>query len=260
MKQRVLSAFVALLITLPLLLLGGIYFKILVVVLGVLGIKEIIDVKKDVPLLLKIFMCFLYVIGIFTNYITLKHISTTYLVLSIFTLFFPVILFHDDKKYNMSDALYLLSSLIFLTIAFKSYIFIRNKSLLVTIYLLLITILSDTFALLVGMKYGKNKLVVSISPNKTNEGLIGGVILGTLISSVFYILCIDSANIIVTIVITLLLSIIGSLGDLIFSQIKRHFGIKDFSNIMPGHGGILDRLDSSIFVFLTYIILMMEAL
>ena len=63
------------------------------------------------------------------------------------------------------------------------------------------------------------------------------------------------SNIFILILVTLLLSLIGQFGDLVFSSIKRHYKIKDFSNLMPGHGGILDRLDSSIFVILAYMIM-----
>ena len=131
---------------------------------------------------------------------------------------------------------------------------IRNNSLWLTIYLFLITVTTDTYAYFTGMLIGKHKLLESISPKKTWEGMIGGTFFGTLIPVVFYHIMVSQATPIFNIVIvTLFLSILGQFGDLIFSCIKRYFGKKDFSNIMPGHGGVLDRLDSIIFVMLGFV-------
>ena len=76
---------------------------------------------------------------------------------------------------------------------------------------------------------------------------------GTVFGTIFFNTVIDpGVSIVVVILVTLCLSIIGQLGDLVFSAIKRHYGEKDFSNLIPGHGGILDRLDSIIFVLLGF--------
>ena len=113
--------------------------------------------------------------------------------------------------------------------------------------------MTDTFALLIGSKFGKRKLAPKISPNKTVEGLIGGVGVGTIIASIFYIFIIkDIKNILFVFILTLFLSLIGELGDLIKSTIKRYENVKDFSDLIPGHGGIMDRVDSLIFVVLMY--------
>lgn len=126
-----------------------------------------------------------------------------------------------------------------------------NPALLV--YLLLVTIFTDTYAYFTGKLIGKNKLLEVISPNKTWEGSIGGTLVGTIIGVLFYQTVINpEVSLIPLIVITFLLSVIGQLGDLFFSAIKRYYNKKDFSNIMPGHGGILDRLDSIIFVMLAF--------
>ena len=87
--------------------------------------------------------------------------------------------------------------------------------------------------------------------------MIIGTFFGTLIPVVFYYFCVMKSNIFILILVTLLLSLIGQFGDLVFSSIKRHFKVKDFSNIMPGHGGILDRLDSIIFVLLLYTLILL---
>ena len=115
--------------------------------------------------------------------------------------------------------------------------------------------MTDTFAYFGGSKFGKNKLLPSISPNKTVEGFAIGLTLGTLVSTLFYYFAIGNTNVVLLIILTAVLSIVGQFGDLVFSAIKRHYKLKDFSNIMPGHGGILDRLDSIIFVLMVFIIL-----
>jgi phosphatidate cytidylyltransferase len=114
--------------------------------------------------------------------------------------------------------------------------------------------MTDTFALFGGKLFGKNKLCKEISPNKTVEGSIVGTIFGTTIGTVFYALLIGNKEIWIVILLTFILSIFGQFGDLFFSSIKREHKVKDFSNVIPGHGGILDRLDSMLFVILGYLL------
>ena len=115
--------------------------------------------------------------------------------------------------------------------------------------------LSDTFAFFAGKFFGKHKLSPVISPKKTIEGAIGGVIGTALINTVlFFVFRMKfdlSAEISLPIVLisSVCLSVISIFGDLAASTIKRHRGIKDFGNLLPGHGGVMDRFDSSCFVF-----------
>ena len=116
--------------------------------------------------------------------------------------------------------------------------------------------MTDSFALGFGKLIGKNKLASTVSPNKTIEGFIGGAVMGTFIATAYYMTVINPARSLVLIIfITCLLSCIGQIGDLVFSFIKRNYGKKDFSNLIPGHGGILDRFDSFIFIILAFILL-----
>lgn len=120
------------------------------------------------------------------------------------------------------------------------------------LYVLCGAFVSDTFAFLVGSKFGKTKLAPDISPNKTVEGSLGGI-LGVIISFVLLTLLGKfklgiNLNIIYWVIVGIAASVAGQFGDLTASAIKRYCKIKDFGNIMPGHGGILDRFDSLMFV------------
>lgn len=106
--------------------------------------------------------------------------------------------------------------------------------------------INDTFAYIVGNFFGKHKLLERISPNKTIEGFVGGMIF-TFIASVLLATNFDALTTVQWIVIAGIVSIFGVLGDLIESMFKRQAGVKDSSNFIPGHGGFLDRFDSVIF-------------
>ena len=121
-----------------------------------------------------------------------------------------------------------------------------NPKILISIIVLIWA--NDTFAYLVGKNFGKIKLFPSVSPKKTIEGFIGGVIFTSIASVVLSKFYIESTILYIWVVIGFIVSIFSTLGDLIQSKFKRIAGVKDSGKIMPGHGGVLDRLDSIIFV------------
>lgn len=117
----------------------------------------------------------------------------------------------------------------------------------IILYLLLLIWTNDSFAFLVGVNFGKNKLFEKVSPKKTKEGFFGGVFF-TLIMGVLISRYSELFSLIDWVVLSLMASVLGTLGDLVESKFKRRAKIKDSGNIMPGHGGLLDRLDSLLFV------------
>jgi phosphatidate cytidylyltransferase len=128
-----------------------------------------------------------------------------------------------------------------------------NPKIVISLFILIW--FNDTMAYVVGKSVGKTKLFESVSPKKTIEGFLGGLFFSALISifiAIYYI----HEPILRWIIIALIVGVFGTLGDLIESKFKRTAGVKDSGKIMPGHGGILDRLDSIIFagpfVFLFY--------
>jgi len=179
-----------------------------------------------------------------------------------------IFLFYDSvqKISTSSKYLYLLG---YITLPFIFIVKISfgtndyNPKIIIGLFVLIWT--NDTFAYLVGKSMGKHKLFERVSPKKTIEGFLGGVVFaafaGFLISKLYIQPNPEFSNtsILIWTIIALIVSIFGTIGDLIESKFKRIAGIKDSGSIMPGHGGILDRLDSVIFVapiiFLFYQIL-----
>ena len=262
MKTRIISAAVLILIFLPFLFIGGLPFTVFVSILSVLGLHELLKVResrKEFPFLLKIFaylltfyFCLYNTSSIeFSNYIDYRLIAFI-----IFLFLSPMVFINDTKRYNLNDALFLVGSVLFVGFSFNLIIITRNYDIIYIIYLLIITTITDTFALITGKMVGEHSLCSKISPNKTIEGLVGGVFMGTFVASAYYNTVINPhISLVMVIMITFVLCMVGQLGDLIFSSIKRYYGVKDFSELIPEHGGILDRFDSLVFVILAYVII-----
>ncbi len=112
------------------------------------------------------------------------------------------------------------------------------------ILLTVITVFSDSAAYFVGRYLGRHKLAPAISPGKTVEGLLGGLVGSVAAAIIVSQLAFPEVAVVKMVILTIVLSLIGVMGDLIESVIKRSMGVKDSGNILPGHGGVLDRLDS----------------
>lgn len=156
----------------------------------------------------------------------------------------------QKTKFSSSTRYLLLVGYVIIPFILTNYVALGKKGynpkILISIIVLIWT--NDTFAYLVGKNFGKNKLFPSVSPKKTIEGFIGGVVftgIASVLLSKFYI---ESTILYIWLVIAFIVSVFSTLGDLIQSKFKRVAGVKDSGSIMPGHGGILDRLDSIIFV------------
>ena len=137
----------------------------------------------------------------------------------------------------------------YVTDSFGNIIYMADSSLVRCIFIFIISFITDTYAYIGGCLIGRHKLT-SISPKKTIEGSVIGTVIGTLIGSVYYYNLVGGVTVFETITLCLFLTLLSEIGDLFFSSIKRYFDKKDYSNLIPGHGGILDRFDSVIYVSL----------
>jgi phosphatidate cytidylyltransferase len=154
-----------------------------------------------------------------------------------------------DIKQSAGEAGFFLLGFLYIPLLMSFLVLLREMDHGVKwIFLLLIIVMSgDTAAFYVGSSLGKRKLYPIVSPNKSVEGMIGGLagsVIGTLIAGATFF---PELTIVGAVATALFVGLMGQLGDLFESLLKRSFGVKDSGNIFPGHGGMLDRLDSVLF-------------
>lgn len=183
-----------------------------------------------------------------------------------------------SEKFNVKYVFYLLSMIVILSLGIQSLLYLRfspfssfkqagvditdnffiyGRSAFLLVFVVLGVIGNDIGAYFTGILFGHHKMAPRISPNKTWEGAIGGVIFSFIFSFGFsmgmaagnlpLIPQFDLSHWYWLLIICLLIPVFGDVGDFLFSSIKRHFNVKDYSAILPGHGGILDRFDSLLF-------------
>ena len=192
--------------------------------------------------------------------IAIIHITPSEYILKIIAAIIPIsilVLFAQviatNMKYNIKDIAITFFGICYIVI-FLMYIPIIRETIngRITIwYVFLAAWGTDIFAYCIGRKFGKHKFS-KISPNKSIEGCIAGTIGAVILMQGYTFICNTylgmNFNYYYIIIMGIVLSLVGQLGDFAASSIKRYTGIKDFSNLIPGHGGMLDRIDSVIFI------------
>jgi len=171
-----------------------------------------------------------------------------YFIPTIVTILFLHIVL-TDMKINFQDISITIFGIVYITMFMMFIPMIRNmeNGVLLIWYLLFASWGTDIFAYIVGKLIGKHKFS-KISPNKSIEGCIGGIIGTVIVMVIFTAIFKIEISYIYLIIMAMVLSILSQIGDFSASSIKRYMDIKDFSNLIPGHGGMLDRIDSLIFI------------
>ena len=139
--------------------------------------------------------------------------------------------------------MYIVPSMVFLTLIPKQF---GNYDTLVLLFVFILMWVNDSFAFLIGKNFGKQKLFEKISPKKTVEGFLAGFIF-TIIAGFIISFFNQSLSVYNWVVLGMIASVFGTLGDLVQSKFKRKASVKDSGKILPGHGGVFDRMDSIIF-------------
>ncbi|WP_299890040.1 phosphatidate cytidylyltransferase [uncultured Lacinutrix sp.] len=241
------------------LLVGSLFFQhALIIVFFIFGLlclaefKKLIQLKSVVPYIIftVIYIIFGYWRLFMNSSMGIDEATQILMVISIFVhlllvkdLFSEkVIPMFESKRYILTT-FYISSAFIFL-ILIPYYKNEYSPKLLLGSFI--IVWVNDTFAYLVGKNFGKQKLFPSISPKKTVEGFLGGLLFAC-IASYFIFTYTETLTFNNWLILSVIISFIGTIGDLIESKFKRQAGVKDSGVIMPGHGGLLDRFDSVIF-------------
>jgi phosphatidate cytidylyltransferase len=203
----------------------------------------------------------------FTTTLNQLEMSTTAIAVSVSVLFLSSIL---NKNFKIEDATYLNTMVILVGLSAQSLLFLRFYPILafqeanitmpwwatsfLIAYVIIGTFSTDIGAYFVGITFGRNKINPRISPKKTWEGFFGGIFF-SFVFSVLFAFVVDSSGYpllpflgfnqwYLIVFLSILIPLMANLGDFLFSAIKRHFGIKDFSTLLQEHGGILDRIGS----------------
>ncbi len=309
MKQRTITGVFILAIFLPLLLVDDLFpiFQGMMIVLTGIAANEMLrmyDTQKKMSITMRgitIFCSILLYLAALVEWIPRSipaqglalfniHLEMLPTIILITIILFTCTVF--SESYDGTDVGKSITTILYTGIGFAAITILKYLGMRYIVFLFLITTLTDVFAYLTGMLFGKHKMAPKISPKKTWEGAIGGTIVATILGSVFALLygvmfgnffgpaketlltgiC-NTENLtmigisIILVLITFFTSIIGQIGDLVASRLKRTYDIKDFGNIFPGHGGVLDRLDSallaslfllSVFKILNYLLPLVE--
>ncbi len=255
MIKRFITAAVLLGIFIPLFYIGGPAVYLMVGAVGILAFYELTDLA-NLPVILRWLTIVLFEVMLFMD--------TRYLAFGFFTIILILMICAIwDERVKVDDVFMLSCMGMFICFSAHAFLILGLRNNFYMYGLAIITYINDTGAYFAGnfignkMNKGKHKFNPRVSPHKTWEGAIGGfvasVVFSVLIHFIWPELFMTTGN---ALIIGIVLGVSGQMGDLLFSLIKRHFGIKDYGNLLPGHGGALDRIDSLLTNFAVALVLL----
>lgn len=260
MKQRIITSVVAVAILLPILLLSDtVVFPIAIAACALIAVHEMLSCIGlgrayliSAPLYV-IALAMPFLIRYVPSADRVQAIAFATIIAMLFYVFAVLIFSHG--RYKLNELSVCLFTVLYVLIGFNSLMYIRDYTLAGK-YLYLVPFIAawvtDIFAYFCGMLFGrggKHKLIPDVSPKKTVEGSIGGIAFCVL-SMLLFGLIVEQflpssrSNILIFVFGGIVFSVVAQIGDLSMSVIKRNYGIKDYGNLFPGHGGVLDRFDS----------------
>src|SRR5699024_1695658 len=250
MKTRTITAVIALLLFLPIVIMGSWPLLVLVYLMAITGLYEILKMNRihifSLPGILSLIALCMILIPQESYSENVNEYQLEIIVgLALIMLSTTVV---SKNRFTFVDMGFCVLAVAYIGIGFMYFFETREAGLIYILYALLIVWLTDSGAYILGKAFGRRKLWPQISPNKTIEGSVGGTLVSVIIPIVFVSFGVMEGSLWLLIPFTIVLSIFGQMGDLVESALKRHFDVKDSGTFLPGHGGILDRFDSFIFV------------
>ncbi|NQN70808.1 phosphatidate cytidylyltransferase [Streptococcus suis] len=255
MQKRVVFGGIAFAIFLPFLLMGGTAFHFFVGLLAIITVGELLKMNQLSPNSIEGVMAMLAGLVLtlpLQNYLTFLPTDGNYTAYAIVVFLLLGSMVFNIGHYNYSDVVFPIASSFYVGIGFHNLILARTDGLNKVFFALCIVWATDIGAYLIGRQIGRRKLLPKVSPNKTVEGFVGGILSAVVVAIIFLIVdksLLAGYSFGMMLLLVVIFSIFSQFGDLVESAIKRHFGVKDSGKIIPGHGGILDRFDGMIFVF-----------
>ncbi len=245
MLKRLISSLVALPILFFVVFMGGIYIQVAALILSLMGLHEFYHAFRQAGYQPSAKLGYTYTVVLYG--LGLINAGPVFYIAVVFMFLYNVLIYNVLSKHEaiLDMALTFLG---FFYVAFSFF----HISLIATVdtnfyiwYIFILAWGSDTSAYFAGRLFGKHKLIEHVSPKKTIEGAVGGLV-GATAFSVAFAAVLKPDFVPFAALLGLIGSVLAQSGDLIASKIKRYCGVKDFGKIMPGHGGVLDRFDSII--------------
>ena len=245
MKTRIITGIILLVVILPCVIFGDLPFKILLGIVAGIAVFEMLSIcnrpKANFYLYPIVALFVFYSLFFNQSLLISSEIIILYMIILMACSMF-------DDGMNFLRLCYYFTAGVLIAMGLHMLYQLRlTYGFDYVLILALATFGTDTGAYFTGMCFGKHKLNPRLSPKKTIEGSIGGIILGTVLSAGYGAYIQIDMPIIWFVFMCFVLTITSQIGDLTFSSMKRTFEVKDFSQLLPGHGGILDRFDSILF-------------
>lgn len=248
LKTRVFSALIAIPMLLGIMYAGGFILKSFFIILGLLALHEFYRMMSGISISPVTIPGYLLVLVLLLSPIYSDYLPAGFFLIIICAVVYSVLCYPKITISDISLSVFMAAYIGFL-LSYAVRITDFEQSFWILLLSFLLTWSSDVGGYMAGSFWGKRKLAPLLSPNKTWAGVIGGIILTVMVSYVFSnIIEITDSNGAYALLLGIIASTMAQIGDLFISSAKRYFGVKDTGNILPGHGGVLDRFDSYMMV------------
>jgi phosphatidate cytidylyltransferase len=252
MKQRIITGVIAAVLFIGITLYGSWPFSLLILLLAGIGMYELLRMKRMERTFIGLIGYLLAIVIALPEH-WMKAIEpftkTDAIILAVLLLLVVTVIHKNKTEYN--DISFVLFSSLYVGFGFFYLVETRilENGVQLLFFVLFMIWATDSGAYFVGKSMGKRKLWPIISPNKTIEGAVGGIFFSILVAIIYYAASFVDLSLLPILIVSVLVGVFGQIGDLAESAFKRIYDVKDSGSLLPGHGGILDRLDSALFVF-----------